>query len=490
MRRIFLSIMSLMLLLFAASCSDFLDLEPISEATDQTFWDTQDDANSAVAAMYALTRQAFNYSNGATFYAYGDLPSDEFGAVSDTYFEDVRLMNWSRAVASSETANVLYRLRRYDLFYRIIDQANRVIQRLPEMDASAFSSTSAYNHLLGEAYFMRAFTYFFMARVWGAVPLVITSAPTTEAMDVPVSSVQEVLTQVRADIDAAKPLLSWNNLSTADFSVRGNKGALFALEAHYAAWIGEYETCSSAADSVIQSGRYSYVGRDSVSYRRIFAGQSAEGIFEISQNGDNEGTISGIGSYTLISPYIRDATVPTFQTVSNRMDVLFDESGDLREQNAFNVTANPSYAICTKYANVSYTAEGSSGVRIFKNNIVIFRYADIVLLRAEALAATGRDAEAMSSLNEVRGRAGLPAWSQNGDLFEEVIQERARELFLEGHRFYDLIRLARRTGRVQYIADKMNNAEFAEGKYFWPFDPTLMVLNPLLRQTPYWTSVN
>jgi hypothetical protein len=83
--------------------------------------------------------------------------------------------------------------------------------------------------------------------------------------------------------------------------------------------------------------------------------------------------------------------------------------------------------------------------------------------------------------------AGLSASeADDADLFEDIIDERGRELFLEGHRFYDLIRLAKKTGKVEFGEDKISATQFQQGKYYWPLDPVLITANSLLVQTPYW----
>ncbi|WP_257666385.1 RagB/SusD family nutrient uptake outer membrane protein [Parapedobacter tibetensis] len=476
-------------LYLCSSCSDFLDLEPQSYPIDDSFWKTEADANSAVTATYALLRQALNYSDGMTHYAYGDLPSDEFSTVTAWPYSFVANMTWSLAVPASETWNPMLRLRRYDLFYRVIDQANRVLHYVAEMPADAFSSEEVRGRYLGEAYYMRAFTYFYMARVWGGVPLVTRSVNVVDAEDFPAATTSQILAQCLSDIEAASGLLSWGYASARDRAIRANLGALYALAAHVYAWQGDYASCATAANMVAQQGNYTYVSRDSASYHGIYKGQSTEGIFEVSQNAANEGTIQGIGNFTLMAPYLRGRTgLPGLVISHTRMGELYGDD-DLRLRSVFNRTLSTEAVICTKYANVTYTNETGSAIAIFKNNIIIFRYADIRLLEAEALAATGNESAAVIILNEVREKAGLDVWDNSGDLFEAIIEERGRELFLEGHRFFDLVRLARYNGTMKFGA-KMTSSQFEAGKHYWPFDPSLLSLNKQLRQTPYWSTVN
>ncbi len=476
------------------SCSNFLDLEPKSEATEEFFWKTEEDVNQSVSALYALTRQAFNQADGTAFYAYGDLPSDEFSGASDISFQNVIALSYDFQVPATETWHPMYQLRRYDMFYRIVDQANRTIEKLNQIDRSIFADEKVYNHYLGEAYFMRAFTYFFMARVWGSVPLIIQTVPIVQAVEQGRSTQQEVMSQVFADILKAEGLLSSEAIRTGDLSVRADRGALFALKAHAYAWTGNYSETINASDQVLSTTRYGYEPRDSTSYRRIFAGGnlSKEPIFAISQTGNNEGSNSGIGRRLLVSPYTANTGDPNFHILLSKALALYDEAGDKRLMATFNLTLHPNFAINTKYANVTRITDGTNNISLFKNNIVVFRYSDIVLLKAEALAAVGgRDEEAIALLNAVRSQAGLGAWNRSGDLFEVILNERARELFLEGHRMYDMIRFARETGKFTWGArsngrPRLSQEQFLLGKYYWPLDPTLLALNPLLTQTSYW----
>ncbi|VTR44739.1 SusD family [Sphingobacterium thalpophilum] len=473
-----------------SGCSKFLDIEPVSSATDENFWKTQEDATSATNAMYALLRKALNQANGMAFYTYGDLLTDEITSSTNGDFAPIVNMQLNTPVAASETWRPAYQLRRYDVFYQVIDQANRVIQRLPKMDENAFDDVSVRDYYIGEAYFVRAFAYFYMARVWGTVPIITESVLPIDAVNLPASKESDVLDQSQADLSKALTLLKWDNIDQDDFALRGNTGAALALQAHLSAWRGEYAGCVEAAKSVLESGQYSFVGRDSLNYRGIYQGKSNEGIFEISQNGENEGTNSGIGAFTLAGPYYRLLTDPVLRISQDYIKTLFKDSNDKRFKSVFDIAYNNNYALCTKYANVKFSSNASNATAIFKNNIIIFRYSDIKLLMAEGLAAIGKASSAESILNEIRSQAGLPAYTNEEPLIEAIFNERARELFLEGHRYFDLVRLYKHFNIYKFPEGKMNQAQFNAKKYLWPFDPSLLSSNPMLNQTPYWGTVN
>jgi hypothetical protein len=193
--------------------------------------------------------------------------------------------------------------------------------------------------------------------------------------------------------------------------------------------------------------------------------------------------------FTTKSPYntlINGNAVFTIN--ADHLNNLFADTADLRLKNAFAFrgTTDP---ICIKYSNFLYTQQSTNKIAVAYNNLIVFRLSDIILLRAEALAATGQATPAISLLNQIRTAAGIQPYSlSDGDLFEAVIDERGRELFLEGHRFYDLVRLARQKNIAEFGDAKISLSEFARGKYYWPIDPILITLDNSLKQTPYWSS--
>jgi hypothetical protein len=495
------TVLLLLLTLFATSCKKFLDKEPKNTVTDVNFWKTEGDANSAVSGIYSLLRTAINYPEGIGHYAWGDLPADEFSpsqTLSQGDYSAINQINWSLSVSSTAATNdsrMMYRMRRWDNFYRVIDQANRVLKFVPDIPFNQYTSSnpsSVQQKFLGEAYFLRAFTYFYISRIWGDVPMVLeTLADPTLGQQIPRSPAAVILDQAIKDAEAAIPKLNWT-FPSSERAVRATKGAAFALLAHIYAWKQDYTKAASAADSVILKGGYSYVPR--ANFTSIFKGQSSEGIFEISENKTNEGYATGIGSRTSKAPYLLSNTGNSSMPldVNNLYTRFFtDTVNDLRVKKgmAFIGTSDP---ITIKYSDnnfVTYTGPNNTSP-ILLHNIVVFRLADIKLLRAEALAATGNTGDARIILNEVRSLAGLGASpATDADLFEAIIDERGRELFVEGHRFYDLIRLAKKTGIIKFgsgSTPRITTGEFSQGKYVWPIDPSLIIATPALTQTAYW----
>ena len=487
--------------LYCSACHKFLDQDPVSTLTDQTSWKTDDDANSQVAGCYSLIRSGFNAA--VSYFTYGDLPTDYWSTVADPDYLSMYQTNWAISVSPANTYDPKLKLRVWTPFYASIQQSNRCLHFLNLMTDASFSGGSTSdkqarrNKYLAEAKFCRAFNYFYMARVWGDVPLDTSYQNDISSITNDPRVAQETILQTAiSDLNYAKTWLSYRDGSSSDRVVRADKGAVFALLAHIYAWKGSYDSCRMACDSVIQQGGYTLVAGSS--YSDIYKGQSEEGIFEIAQSSPTEAMSAtaysaSIAYYTLATPFIPIISTPNWQLNASALNKLYQDTTDKRYVNEFTYVTSGStkYYMCKKYSNISTVTTNGVNYYLSENNIPVFRLADIYLLRAEANAAIAAPdyTSVVADINTVRDRAGIVEL-QSGNiagrtaLIDSVTAERGRELFLEGSRFYDLVRNTRLTGVSQF--PYISLSDFQKGKYYWPIDPTLMILNPALTQTPFW----
>ncbi|REH00963.1 RagB/SusD family nutrient uptake outer membrane protein [Flavobacterium aquicola] len=480
---------------FLNSCSDYLNEQPISQPSNVTFWRNGEDANAAVAGGYSQLRKALN--SGLSYYAHGDLGTDYFSTEKElrSDFTDIMKFKLGISVAVTDNWKPMYKVRDFSIFYSAIKQADLCLKHIPEIPKEEFTEyESQYNQYIGEAYFIKAFSYFYMARVWGNVPIIDSSDPdVVDIKNYKREDVAKVLIKATEDCQQAIKHLAWDYNVDTDKVVRANAGAAWALLAHIQAWSGNYAACEAAAGNVINSNFYSYIDRNN--YIDIFSGQSRESIFEIAQNSEKEaqaGNGQSLTNYLLRGEYLKTRlnekeTIWQYDLTTLKQ-TLFDNPNDLRRTKGF-AEFSSDWPILLKYSKVMY-ASPTSPLSI--NNIVVFRLADIALLQAEAQAAQGKYTEARTTLNSIREKAGLEeSNAANDKLFEAVIQERGRELFMEGHRFYDLVRLAREK-KVYKFGDSSSNkitpSQFENGKSYWPIQPTLIETNILFTQTEYWKS--
>ncbi len=490
-------------LLYGTACHKFLDQDPISTPTDQTSWKTDADANSQVAGCYSLIRSAFDAS--CSFYAYGDLPTDEWSVIQEGNFNAIYQVDWAISEPTSNSSVPQFKLRVWTPFYSSIQQSNRCLHFLNLMSDASFTGSSASdqqaerNKYLAEARFCRAFNYFYMARVWGDVPLDTSyQADISGVTSDPRVAQENVLQCAISDLNWAKNWLNYRDTYSTDRVVRADKGTCFALLAHIYAWKGSYDSCRMACDSVIQKGGYQLVGLDaSSSYTDIYKGKSVESIFELAQNSSTEALSAAsdgsIAHWTLAAPYFPTVTVPLWETNATLLAKLYGDTTDKRYKStiAYVTSGSSNYYFCTKYNNISSVEANSVIYYISQNNINIFRLADIYLLRAEANAAslTPNIPAVLSDINVIRARAGIKnvvadSIPNRTVLIDSVTAERGREMFEEGSRYYDLVRNTRLTGEIRF--PYINITDFQNGKYYWPIDPSLMLTNAGLQQTSYW----
>ena len=481
------------------SCNDFLERTPQSLAVDEKFWTTESEAQAGVLGGYSLLREAL--SNVMAYWAYGDVPTGEFTDVAGYDFEPVRQFNLSLSVPAAEFWRPMRRYRDWSSFYKVIDQSNRIIERVSAIPEGSFTRLDK-NHLVGEGYFLRAFTYFYMTRIWGGVPL-ITKAyndPLTASFYVERATEEEVHQQIESDIEKAIELLTAEQLGRP--GSRANRAVAYALKAHLRAWQGDYTNALEALNSFEAEGGYGYGPRTGPAYLdRFYHGNTEDNVFYIprliednessnrwggaidSDIGNNTGVWIGNERYHIQ----QDKEAPNWQMNKTRLAELYTstDSVDFRYKYGFKYTEAPyNFPVVMKYLN--FSVGSAVDVSRYSYVINIFRYTELRLLKAEALAALGQG-EGLTILNEVRKKNNLPVWDGTGTLYEAVMEERARELFLEGHRFYDMVRMAKYKGVFKFT--NMTQGEFTDGKYYWPVDPLLFTNNPSLKQTAYWSSL-
>jgi hypothetical protein len=246
----------------------------------------------------------------------------------------------------------------------------------------------------------------------------------------------------------------------------------------------------NSADTTINTliSRGGYTLTDTTNYKNTFIGRSSEGIFEINISENTlEGSNSSVGGFFLNESYIvGNGNNPRYFVVPRYLNDHFYTTTDIRYKKGFDLTI-PEKPACLKYSNVTYRNPGQKLNPYLSNNIIIFRLADMVLLKAEIALYKGDAATATTIINAFRRRNDPnPVLVDPGltvdEVMDEYIIERGREMFLEGHLFYDLLR----TRRYGLIVDWLPEGRFRKEGFYWPVDPALFRNNPYLKQTTYW----
>lgn len=465
------------------SCKKQLENDLENQTYADTFWQTENDVDGALAGAYGLLRLSLNNQN--CFFIWGDLPTGVF-ATDDTNIQ---------GAYGSGAFGVPYRengAHNWTNWYRVIDLSNLVIENVTKMPDSKFSEGRK-NYFLGEAYFLRGLAYFYMTRVWGDLPLQLEATTTAgQAQYKEATPASDILKQVIADGQKASALLTWDG---GQEKVRASKGAALSLLTHATAWDNDYQKTLLYADSVISSGRFQL--QDIADINLVFKNSSEpENIFVITQKeGDKESSNTGVAFSTVSNDIINGLprAIPEYYVPTAKLSVLFNDPNDKRRAQFYaprpNVTLNVALWKYNVFQNVGTT---NSLTWRAENNIVIYRLADIILLKSEALNALNRDGESLEALNIVRQRAeAAPISTTGADLKNAILFERQRELAGEGQNYFDVVRNSYKspTGYLLYsqvLSWTMDPARFAAKGYYWPLDNAILNGNRLLSQIPWW----
>lgn len=453
-----------------SSCTDsILDQKPLSALTQSSFFQTAADAEAAVLACYDALQ-----GDEVRRIAWGDARADNLKipleAIGAT---DPDMLEFQKDNISSSSGN-----GNWAKFYNGINKVNNVLAQVPTIKSPTI--TSVKNRIMGEGYFLRAFHYFNLVRLWGAVPLIVEPTLSLDKDLQPSRTpADKVLEQVVMDLKQAETLLPVAYASNIETRGRATRGAAQALLCKVYLWrssylqTNEWQLASDYADKVLANTTYALVS--GANYGSIFtAKNTVESIFELQYNYNNQET-NALASYFLPrSSKVQTGGNQTLIPTPKLVEAF--EAGDLRKSASI-FYSNPTTDQFPNLPTVAkYTGTVVGSARFSDSNFIFLRLADVILMQAEALAQLGKTAEAAVLINRIRNRAGLnntTATSKN-DLLTAIEQERFVELCFEGHRWYDLLR----TGRVKAVLG-------VDKKAFMPVFYTEIMLNPnLLPQNP------
>ena len=501
--KIFVACLAL-LMLVSQGCKDWLDQLPINTVTEDQAWKTGSDAEGAVAKSFAIFRRALA---GLTK---DDTPSTtRAGAWGDYYFwGDMRSGDWitpnndgdwqagfqNHLIARTQ----LEPMTNWRLFYRAIEQCNLVLENVPNITEGFTAERKA--QLLAEAHFMRAMAHFYAARVWGDIPINLSARNVTPLGREPIN---DVMKMVVAELDEAISVLPWMYPGTRKKSTsRGTKGAALALKAHALMWLKDYQGASDALKQIIDEGKFSLVPIEA--FRDMFdKGEGDELVFQMYYDvsvGEFSDYYGHILTYYLTNPYTSRGNLSLAVARSKVLEVYPDYARDKSDKRVAEFFQSIDFSIGENEIRPILADPLANGERqimfakfrkakdrsytLMDGAVPIFRYADVLLLKAEADARLGKVNESMANLNLVRARAGIPLFDKADQplLIEEVLAERRRELFGEYHRVYDLVRL----GRLHEFNSSISEKAEKDGGAFFPVSDEAFANNPNMTQTYYW----
>jgi hypothetical protein len=471
------------ILVMTSSCRKYIYLEPKDATYDQVFWTNGSNVEKSVSGAYGILRSAFR--DERSYFVFGDLPTDAFRLDGGTFWNYQDLL-YERRFTYSYAPYLEQSLHNWTRFYRAVNQTHLIIENTEKIDVDKFNGgQEEKNQLLGEGHFLRAFTYFYLTRVWGDPVITRESVKDpTKVQPIGRSSEAEAIDYCIEDLQKATQLLSFN-AETGLGKTRADKGAAFALLAQVYAWKKDYANASRYCDSVLVSNQYALESTEN--YSSIWMGNSQESILEMFMKHDDantEATDFFFGNF-LHDPLVRGKASWTSWNVNAELAYqLYDTAVDERFKSTIGLINTGTPALL-KYSNVNYFDPSRPQTYVVDNNLVLIRLADIILLKAEAAFHLGNEGLALQLLNQVKERAGLEEVTLSGDdLYFELIYERYRELMGEGVLAFDLIRMGK---LVELFPDAYTQERISKKGYYWPLNMrTLLPQDPLLTQNEWW----
>ncbi len=455
----------IILVLFLSSCSDNLNIVPITQKSADNFYSSETEIESAITGLYASLQNDGLY--GLDMIGVGEVPGEDS-------FEEIAANDGGRfgqlddfsTNAANDLVSDIWRQS-----YRGIQRANVILNRIDPID---YSKSETKTKRIGEVKFIRALLYFNLVRLYGDVPLVLeeTTNPSVFFGQGRASYI-DVYAQIEKDLNEAV-----QNLDNVKVYGRPAKGAALALLADVQMNQGNYQSAVANLATVVNSNIYKLAP----STDKIFGvanEKNSEVLFEVVFQSGLDGNREGSQAATQFRPSgvtgnAKGHNLP-FTGFVNMYDTIDTRK---RDYVGVNPAKNPFY-YSTKY-EVSSTGVTDGGTDYY-----VIRYTDVLLKYAEALNETGNTADAALQLNSVRKRAGLGDTNaaSKAEMRAAIEMERRFEFIGEGHRWFDLKRTGKAVATMnKWFADSGKNVVINNNNLLLPIPQSQIDTDPAITQ--------
>ena len=485
-----------------SSCSDMLNVEPENSVTFRNYFKTEKDLQTVVNSLRRTYREKCVLNTEIPPICSGII-TDKLGWNTEDYHT---LSTWGYDPGSS--------FMDWGQYFSVIASANVVLENIHKAEISQ----DRINFYKGQAFFYRAYAYFMIGKIWGDAPIIKDSRDVGQKARKPWKEVIDFA--IENGKDAVKYLPSYKNLKDENGNQITNKYTLSkeaanCMLAYAYAWKASlanepelYKDAIEAASYVIDPELYSLASDPEEVCVSVLTGNSSESIFEV-RNFWNE---SGVKDYhfTTFNYFCswplkpergqgdirREECAMKYETVNRiyskddkRRNAYFykiDEMAQLDES----ITSGYSYPY--KYRKVLTRITSSNKVRF--QNIdqprIMYRLADIILLRAECYARQNKPGLAANDLNRIRRRAGVKEYptSDDKDIQYAVFKEREKELLWEGFRYFDVVRNGYVRTELSQAYSELTDQDIKDGALYLPVYVSAFSDNPLMIQNKYWLS--
>ena len=486
--RVRLLALTLVLAGASSACSDMLTENPRDRISTEAFFQTAADAKAGIAATYRPLSTGALWGTNLQWALNAATDESRVGPEEENpNIVALTQLSWTTTnpyIAGSNASGGAWAG-----LYQMITRANLVLDKVPGITMDETQKAQ----ILGEAKFLRALGYFYLVRLYGDVPLVLT--PEDQTALGPRTAQADVFAQIVKDATEAEAALppSWG----ATDKGRATKASADALLAEQYLWRKDWPNAATNAKKIIDSGLYglqanylnAFLPGSQNRNEEVFAAQSSSATgapaidiaaWEYPRN-MNPNSNGGWGTWQPLQSFI-----DSYPSGDYRKEVSFFTSG-----------LDPSGKVVTFLPHV-YKFRPTARPGQQDVNWPIYRYADVLLMYAEALNEQGQTAAAIGMVNQIRARARNGTGAENraspADLPTSLSQSAARaaifderkwELAYEGKRWFDLVRQGFNVFQAAENADPtVIPANIQPSRMVWPIPQAQIDLNPNLTQNP------
>ncbi|MDR1555840.1 MAG: RagB/SusD family nutrient uptake outer membrane protein [Tannerellaceae bacterium] len=496
MKKIIIYTFAITLAYFNSGCTSFLEENPTDRLVINNFYSSQKDAEAAVNATYQQLNSLYN----RLMYNVAELPTDVMKnglGMPNAFLQDLEFMRYN-------SDNTFIR-DMWNNSYAGIMKANAAINNIPDVTMN----TDLQARLMAEARFLRALYYFNLVRFFGDVPLVTRLESINDAMG-PRIPKEQVYEQIIQDLSDAETVLPVRSQYASNEEGRATKGAAKILLGKVYLTQGNFAAAKSKLAEVVgNEAEYGYgLHADYAANWNTETEAGIEAVFYIEYK---KPPMASNGEMGLAGPKYSVPGGNIGVASSNEADIPTQELWDAFDEKDRRRAVNLRYEFYSLIENANvlssiplfgkYWIDGLSAVNQCDINMHILRYADALLMYAEALNEENESAKAHEVLNRVRERAFGDTSGNFSGLSKEqfrakILDERRLEFPIEGHRWFDLVRTGTFIQRMKEhsayeagVAEKNKTdiaANIKDYMVLMPIPQRELDLNPELTQNPGW----
>jgi starch-binding outer membrane protein, SusD/RagB family len=457
-----INVLLTILLLSLGSCKDFLEQDLRSELNYDNYFLTENDLTSFADGMFGglIT---WTWTGGGLFFnnfwVIQDLASDNCYETGPS----IDMLDLSQFTFDVNNATVYYV---WVGCYEVINSTNVLLEESENI--TDYSEPEIKNHLQGEAYFLRGMLYFELVKLFGDIPLQLKSTKSVSESQIPRTPVAEVYESIISDLEKAEQLLAVNPFPNRVEGMPTSLTASALLAKVYltrGALTDNPEDFNSAKVSLEKVLGHYTLEPEFADIFKLSNANSGEILWAVNFSGTlGEGWTTNQFIVRLMPTTVSANGVRNGQGWERPTSYLYNSFSDTDKRKAATfITEFEGEVFSGPFIKKYWDQEAEGGRQNGESDadFIYLRYSDVLLMYAEALNEiyNGPTPEAYNVINDVRNRAGLDNLTEGLDyqsFKDSVLQERQWEFVMEGHRWYDLVRMGKLTERVHLVKPTAN----------------------------------